>query len=70
MKRDNDIHEKAVITINLMAANGNLKKEIKFEELYKSLVKMLKGESDENGKKKLMTEEELDEFKKRFGIGD
>lgn len=70
MKRDNDIHEKAVITINLMAANGNLKKEIKFEELYKSLVKMLKGESDENGKKKLMTEEELAEFKKRFGIGD
>ncbi len=68
IKRDNDIHEKAIITINIMASSGNLKKGTNFGELYKHLVKTLKGEADEKGEKKPMTEEELAEFKRLFGL--
>jgi hypothetical protein len=68
IKRNNEIHEKAIVTLNIMASSGNLKKGTDFGELYKHLVKTLKGEADEKGEKKPMTEEELEAFKQLFGL--
>lgn len=70
IKRDNEVHEKAIVTINLMASSGNLKKGTDFGKLYEHLVKSLKGETDEKGGKKPMSKEELAEFEKIFGLGE
>lgn len=69
IKRDVEIHEKAVLTINLMSSSGNLKKGTSFKDLYESLVKQLKGEDSEKKKpKEPMSPKEIDEFKKKFGV--
>ena len=46
-KRDYEIHEKAVLTVNIMTSSGNIKKGTSFKSLYDSIVKQLKGEESE-----------------------
>lgn len=70
IKKSNEVHEKAVVTINLMASSGNLKKGTDFGKLYEHLVKSLKGETDKKGERKPMSAEELAEFEKIFGLGE
>lgn len=69
IRRDAEIHEKAVLTINLMSSSGNIKKGTSFKSLYDSIVKQLKGEESEKEQiKKAMSEDDINYFKHRFGV--
>lgn len=68
-KKDYEIHEKAVLTVNLMISSGNIKKGTSFKSLYDSIVKQLKGEQSEKEQiKKAMSEDDINYFKHRFGV--